>query len=348
MAENVILAEQTFEGFAINSFYGAYVKSIAPSPFELVEGQEYQILWDDVEYTRTAFAFTNAADSTSCIAVGNKMVSTGVNDGDIFTIINDTTNNYTHLFSAEDKTEHTVAIYQAASEEVGIVVTYHDGEEHTHTGLETVTFNRTDGGVETFTKGEVIDPVEVELDFSDGDITVEAADRELIKSVAITKPVSLVPENILKDVNIAGIIGTVEASGVGGGTPIYKDGTVSRTQGTNSSMVITHGLGVIPSIVLFYIADPVKSTMTYISSAIGCNDAMLAALGGGYINKVNVVASGGVMSLGANTGIEHGPMDSLREACIRYADENTFTVGNDTYKVMSGYNYSWIAIGGVV
>ena len=219
MAENVIFETQNITGFAINSFYGAYSKSIIPIPFELVEGEEYKILWDDVEYTRTAFAFTNTADGTSCIAVGNKMVSTGVSDGDLFAIVNDTTNNYTHLFSAEDKTEHSVAIYQVV-EEVGIITRDRNFNETEHYGMETVTFDTTDGGTQVFSKGQAVEGVEIALDFSGGDQTVKAADGTLVKSAVIKKPDTLKAENIVKDVEIAGVVGTSEGGGGGGGDSI--------------------------------------------------------------------------------------------------------------------------------
>lgn len=62
-----------------------------------------------------------------------------------------------------------------------------------------------------FTYGEAIEGVEVELDFSDGDMQITAPDGYLIRSGVVKKPETLVPENIAKDVEVAGIVGTHES-----------------------------------------------------------------------------------------------------------------------------------------
>lgn len=75
------------------------------------------------------------------------------------------------------------------------------------------------GYEEGFKKGKentdtnVIENVEISLDFSNGDQTERLPDGYSANSVTIFKPENLVPENIAKDVNIAGIIGTHEGGG---------------------------------------------------------------------------------------------------------------------------------------
>ena len=64
-----------------------------------------------------------------------------------------------------------------------------------------------------FTYGEAVESVEVEADFSDGDMQISAPDGYLVKSAVIKKPETLKPENIAKDVEIAGITGTHEGGG---------------------------------------------------------------------------------------------------------------------------------------
>lgn len=54
----------------------------------------------------------------------------------------------------------------------------------------------------------------IELDFSGGDMTVEPAEGKFLSRVDIPKPETLVPENIAKDVTIAGVVGTLESAGV--------------------------------------------------------------------------------------------------------------------------------------
>ena len=65
----------------------------------------------------------------------------------------------------------------------------------------------------------------VELDFSGGDMTVKPTEGKFLSRVDIPKPETLVPENIAKDVNIAGVVGTHEGSGGGSTDPyiVYSD-----------------------------------------------------------------------------------------------------------------------------
>ena len=75
-------------------------------------------------------------------------------------------------------------------------------------------------GVDGYTKVKANVPVptlisgaEFELDFSDGDIHIAAPDGYAFTGGTIIKPENLIPENIAKDVEIAGIVGTHEGGG---------------------------------------------------------------------------------------------------------------------------------------
>lgn len=72
--------------------------------------------------------------------------------------------------------------------------------------------------------GYVLSKVEVEaiptetktisnVDFSTGNMTVTPTEGKYMTSVDITKPSTLIAENVKKDVNIAGIVGTLESGG---------------------------------------------------------------------------------------------------------------------------------------
>lgn len=91
-------------------------------------------------------------------------------------------------------------------------------------------------GVDGYTKVKANVPVptlleklEVPLDFSNGDMSFEAEAGTAVKSAIIKKPETLIPENIAKDVEIAGIVGTHEGGGAVEGTVIVTfcnyDGT---------------------------------------------------------------------------------------------------------------------------
>lgn len=85
-------------------------------------------------------------------------------------------------------------------------------------------------GVDGYTKVKANVPVptlisgaEFELDFSNGDIHITAPDGYAFTGGTIKKPETLIPENIAKDVEVAGIVGTHE----GGGGSVEGTATVT-------------------------------------------------------------------------------------------------------------------------
>lgn len=213
MAENVILAEQTIEGFAAGSdgLYGVNISGL----FVLIADVEYRVVWDGKEHTCTSYE--SDAPGTPTVMIGNKDAVTGTNSEltEPFTIVY-APSYALNAFSAADgstETSHTVAIYQVVAEEVGILLKDHTGTQTEYTGIETVTFDTTDGGTQVFSKGQAVEGMEIALDFSGGDMAVNAEDGILVKSAVIKKPDTLVAENIVKDVEIAGVVGTSEGGG---------------------------------------------------------------------------------------------------------------------------------------
>ena len=73
-----------------------------------------------------------------------------------------------------------------------------------------------------FAYGEPISQT-VDPDFSNGNMIVDIPEGQLISELMIRKPVSLIPDNILKDVNVAGIIGTAS------GDIIHAEGAIIRS-----------------------------------------------------------------------------------------------------------------------
>lgn len=97
----------------------------------------------------------------------------------------------------------------------GILLRDNKGEDVAYYGVENILVRTTiDGatqsGQQTFAKGEAIEDVEINLALNDGDQSVNAPDGKLIKSAVIKKPDTLLPENIIKDIEIAGVMGTYE------------------------------------------------------------------------------------------------------------------------------------------
>ena len=88
-------------------------------------------------------------------------------------------------------------------------------EDVEHEGVTTLQVLDSEGNLQSFINGTAVENYEVSVDFSEGDQTITTEDGVLIKSAVIQKPENLIPENILADVDIAGIIGTAVAGGSG-------------------------------------------------------------------------------------------------------------------------------------
>lgn len=124
-----------------------------------------------------------------------------------------------------------------------IVLKDRNGNDVQYPGVNYLKVNTTDGGTQGFaaydpetlkaenlpvgvTVGDVagalevpqlLENVPVALDFTNGDMEITAPDGYALKSGIVQKPANLTPANIAKDVDIAGVVGTMEAGG-GGGT----------------------------------------------------------------------------------------------------------------------------------
>lgn len=119
MAENLILAETT-RAFAYSSTFGAYASSDLNPSYSLEAGQEYKVVWDGVEHTRTAFAFVN--NGFECVGVGNPIAAGQADNGDLFCIGYNITHDIIYYLSLEQTESHTVAIYQIVEEEAFFMV----------------------------------------------------------------------------------------------------------------------------------------------------------------------------------------------------------------------------------
>lgn len=93
-----------------------------------------------------------------------------------------------------------------------IILKDRDGNDEIYEGITKVKFNTTDGGTQTFMEGETT-TVTVEPDFSEGNMTVAPEEGMFFSEVAVKKPDTLIPGNIAKDVDVAGVVGTLEGGG---------------------------------------------------------------------------------------------------------------------------------------
>lgn len=210
MSENVIF-EQQIEGFQLTETSGMYFQYIIPPPFNLEVGKTYKVIWDSAEYEvvgQDANEFMAGA-----IVVGNCAQLGLVGNDEPFVIVSAESD--VTFFSFDTKTSHAVVIYQAVEEEeeVGIVIKNYSGTPIEYKGVEKVMFNTADGGKRVYSKGEALEDVSIDLDFSSGDQTVKAAEGTLVKSAVIKKPETLVAENIKSGVSVAGVEGALIGDG---------------------------------------------------------------------------------------------------------------------------------------
>lgn len=100
-----------------------------------------------------------------------------------------------------------------------IVLKTIDGTQNTYQNVDKIAIPTPDGNTAIFTEGQAVSKT-VEPNFASGDMTVPISDGELVTKLTVKKPDTLVLENVAKDVNIAGVVGTMEAGADGGGISI--------------------------------------------------------------------------------------------------------------------------------
>ena len=99
---------------------------------------------------------------------------------------------------------------------------------------------------------EILENIPINLDFSNGNQTIEAEEGYLVKSATVFKPETLIPENIADGINIAGIVGTLASGGGSGGGSVnynYKYGWYDNAKGTSGER-ISYNFGFKPDFLL--------------------------------------------------------------------------------------------------
>lgn len=413
MALTTILKEQTISNFSVGE---TGIEGCLP----LVIGETYKVMWDGVEYSCVATS-GEAFGEAGSVLLGNGVVVGASGNGEPFAIVTLPETGYTLMAAtlADGSVDtsvdtHTVAIYQGTADEggeddgteeeqEGIVLINRDGEKVPYYGIETVTFDTTtEGKRQTYSKGvkaeksvalsladgnQIVEPDEgtviskvtiekpetllpenirrgvevagvtgemigdteeatVELALADGDqVVMPSADGKVLSKVTITKPETLLPENIAEGIDIAGIIGTLAAGGGGGSAKVaYGKWTGSYTGGT-----ITHNLGVVPDLIFvwIYTGTSYSTLKTYNAFRWGMSTDFAAVMGM-TIPQGGIAGSGSyyrisVTAFDNTKGIEEKENFTGFEA-IQSADETTFTLASN---YLTSGNYAWVAIGGL-
>lgn len=229
-----------------------------------------------------------------------------------------------------------------------------DGTTYQEDGVETLSMYNDEGGVETFVHESLVaEPVEatVELDFSGGDMIVTPENGQTFSSILIPKPPNLIPENVPKDMDMAGIIGAMKV----GGECVYATGTFTGM--TDSEIVVEHNLGVIPDIVVILTKNKTTSpTQICLQQFMGVSSAFYEKIGSCFscfFTALRFYSSSNsyYASVSQNVTSDTGCIDTGRAAVarVRNANEESFTIlnGANGWYIDSDLEYSWFAIGGL-
>lgn len=159
------------------------------------------------------------------------------------------------------------------------------------------------------------------------------------KVAAITKNLlaqldpDFVAANIKKDVDLFGLVGTLEA----GGSANVTAGTITVTSDTND-FILTHGLGEIPAFFAIGMASAVPANKTYI---------LIGGFGFGNINvqcRVSATASGNAPTGRLDTdSITNGGFKSSFDGATAQTIKLARLTGS--MKLVSGVTYYWVAAG---
>ena len=211
--ERVLFSEKILTGFAQDG--GAeYVNTVFNAP-EIVDGETYTIAWDGTEYEYTAGTADGIAyvgemncDPFAISCIPGEFIGT---EGFVW-----------YIATVSDKDSHTLGVYKGAAVPANIILRDRDGVEQEYPMRQMLEVDTTEGGTVLYSKGQTLESVPVELDFSAGNTqTITAPNGYLVKSAVIEKPATLVPENIAKDVDVAGVVGTHEGGGGGADDELY-------------------------------------------------------------------------------------------------------------------------------
>ena len=179
-----------------------------------------------------------------------------------------------------------------------------------------------------YTYGEAVSKT-VEPDFSGGDMALDIPDGELVKELTITKPETLIPENIAAGVTIAGVLGAFS----GGGGVLAAAGTYQAE--ITGGVTITHGLGAVPDLILVSTDATTGFLHQYIMSKA--------------LHDISASPNYGIARYyNGNSATITGPMIESDEnawfGIIGGANEESFKVGGSFMQHEVGKTYTWLAL----
>ena len=221
-----------------------------------------------------------------------------------------------------------------------------DGTPNTHYA-DAVRLLMSDGKEQLFVNADdVPEPVPAtvsaaDVDFTAGYMEITPDEGTVLSKVTVEKPANLLAEYIKEGINIAGIVG--ELAG-GGSAKIATNWAFYNAQ--SSSGTVTHGLGVVPDIVIVWGYSITANVTNKVKFYQGCSSAFGSKYSGmgGSAHKVVVynTASTTVTAKFNATGID----DAQNTNCIFGATDTIFKLEASSSYKLDG-SYQWVAIGGL-
>lgn len=200
--------------FQYVSFYGMYLwetygdtdRFPDPTPFELIPGETYRVVWDGVPYDCIGIDVNSGG--LSGVGLGNfGLLGMAADTGEPFVMGVFSDGSDTACLTPQEGSYHNMIIYRLIPAGNEIVLKNYSGEPVTYENVDAVMFDTPEGGTQVYTRGSLISGISVQLDLKDGDQTITVPDGTVARSATILKPDTLVPENIRNGTTIAGVEG---------------------------------------------------------------------------------------------------------------------------------------------
>ncbi|MDY5912564.1 MAG: hypothetical protein SPJ62_11300 [Inconstantimicrobium porci] len=83
----------------------------------------------------------------------------------------------------------------------------------------------------------------IDLSMASGNQIISPDSGKVLSKVTVNKPSTLIPDNIKKDVNIGGVVGTLESSSSSGGDGAYNIETTDNSDGTQNLIITDAAAG---------------------------------------------------------------------------------------------------------
>lgn len=213
MAETIILSQQDL-AFVDANLGGLYIWQSIPAVFSLVEGESYIVEWNGEQHN--CVAISGSFSGMDGVGIGNfALAGIGADTNEPFLFGMPVDGGFSACYTTENKATNRVAIYlitEGTKSPYDIVLKTWDGSEVVHNAPNGIEVLLPDGNTQRYIPGEP-EETTVALDFSTGDMEVVPSKGKLLTKVSIPRPTNLLPTNIAKDVEIAGIVGTHEGGG---------------------------------------------------------------------------------------------------------------------------------------